>query len=389
MKTKWTVYAGITLFACLSGGAVARAENARIFIKESHGGHAYVCRDGREHATQLLDLAEARLSASWQPVETVGSGDSGDALSAAFEDAFRIVSRLAVDSSDRHYAWRRALLEEARAELKWLSANLTVLSKAHEMYPPSRDYGKTPLRDPMCGIEQVAFYAEDGSVVFSAELFQALPHADQVALLVHEAVYKLDRLYFGSVTSEPARRLTATLMSRQSDTLVKKTLFKHFETAPLIDYTHLPRPPAPPVFDEVMRQSATYRPGFALDLRFRFYVDFNAQCTAVFEDQSRGYRTTAEFLGTEAISYFRLIPASQLQGAFKLATTYECRSEKPLQASTRSVGTVTYLQGGSRLVEHLPLLVARDSVRARDGAYLTTLVTSGWYSTLNLSPLKK
>lgn len=63
-----------------------------------------------------------------------------------------------------------------------------------------------------CKIEQLANYVDDNLLVVQHELWERLSNTQKAALILHEAIYRLER-YEGATTSRRTRRIVASLFS--------------------------------------------------------------------------------------------------------------------------------------------------------------------------------
>lgn len=160
-----------------------------------NGGNAVVCRDAEDKvaSAELLDLYEAKKRGLKVP-QTQKSAD------AQVRDA---VNLLLKHKSSKVRSVGRDIESSLRiAKRDWTRAGELVL--VPDSFPRMTKRG--------CAIEQLASYG-DGVLAYNPEIFGALSPTDQAALFLHEAIYKLERIFSGSFTSLRSRKAVGVLLS--------------------------------------------------------------------------------------------------------------------------------------------------------------------------------
>jgi len=172
--------------------------------ESGHGGGTWVCRDTATDAirwVKLVDLFEAKSeygltldSFSTQPIDTQLS-KVADKIKTANADIFSIYAE----------------------DLKNLRATLLISENIDISHIPDAHFKVTPAKDLCPGgkidYEQVANFPDGQNLVIAALLYSRLSLAEQAALLVHEAVYKMYRDEIDLDNSDLAREAVGYLFS--------------------------------------------------------------------------------------------------------------------------------------------------------------------------------
>jgi|GEM_PF-5751281 len=183
--------------------------------REGHGGVAIVCRsESKVTSVNLLDLVEGRDFYRYAP------GPTGLSFKQAIQRALGRISDLPV------------LTERLRAELDWITRysapfpNFDQMELTHDFTPKV-----TPKEG--CKFELLARYEPDSSVSFNEKLTKskAFTPYERATLLVHEAIYRMDRVVRSAAHSDEARRLTALLVSSESEDRVNHEFTLAFGSA--------------------------------------------------------------------------------------------------------------------------------------------------------------
>ncbi|OQW53306.1 MAG: hypothetical protein A4S09_07900 [Proteobacteria bacterium SG_bin7] len=177
----------------------------------SGGGQAIVCRDqlGKIEKSQVLDLYEAERRG--------------------------ITIRQPSDNFEAEYSKQmlemHRLTGEGPSELSDIAANLKDSFQKLYYFLPSgvrlkvvQDIGKTISPPKDCRLEQLAVYRDDQNRIdINSEIWKSLSVVDQVALMVHESVYR-DYRTAGDKTSENSRVIVGRLFAREPLTSALESL---------------------------------------------------------------------------------------------------------------------------------------------------------------------
>ncbi len=176
----------------MSIGIAAYAEGREV----GNGGDAVVCRDsaGGIISAGMLDLYEAR--------ELYGL-TVNDSTMPPRAQSITALDKLHGFADD----YRGLVLAEVnevlgRMRLMHRGVVLTdVRDSGHLIYPQG------------CAVEQVANFNDEYGLLVSRDIWDHFSETDKSALITHEAVYKLERSFYGARVSSGARKITAYLHS--------------------------------------------------------------------------------------------------------------------------------------------------------------------------------
>lgn len=163
------------------------------------GGAAVVCRNA-DHSiasAELLDLYEGKVRFGYEIPESPG-------LSADTQIATAL-DRL---GDDRYVALKakefaRDIIERIRYLPEGVSLNAPL--------DLGESYGAVVKEG--CRMEGVGFYEADGTLKIARPVFSALSTTQKAALILHEAIYKIDRTVENAANSARSRKLTAQFFS--------------------------------------------------------------------------------------------------------------------------------------------------------------------------------
>lgn len=179
----------------------------------SGGGASVVCRDqsGKIISAQLYDLYEAQNN-STHPVEILRNKEAPQKqINEALQ---RWLERGASNSS-----WENTTeidVATLRRTLGLVKRDWSPL-RAGTRLPYTPDVNPSFLpKDSRCSLETTANYSDaKNTLLVDMEIFSLLSPTDQAALLVHEAAYKVNRIFSHEVSSENTRRMVARLFSKE------------------------------------------------------------------------------------------------------------------------------------------------------------------------------
>jgi hypothetical protein len=156
------------------------------------GGKSVVCRDsqGKIISAELLDLYEGRVQYSLAPKV------SSDSIERQIDD---VVERL---SAGRDYNFRTTLMKHTR----FVSEAKVILPEGTGLLPVDDAYNVIVPKN--CQIEQLANFTNQNQILVNGEIYNSLNDTNKAALIVHEALYKIFRIY-GSTNSIRARKSVA------------------------------------------------------------------------------------------------------------------------------------------------------------------------------------
>lgn len=156
------------------------------------GGKSVVCRDnqGKITSAELLDLYEGRIQYSYT------QRISQDPIDKQVED---IVDRLA---AGRGSSFKSFLMSYAR----FVSNAKVILPDGTGLEPV--DDANNVIVPKNCKIEQLANFTNQNQILVNGEIYNSLDDANKAALVVHEALYKIFRMY-GATNSVRARKSVA------------------------------------------------------------------------------------------------------------------------------------------------------------------------------------
>lgn len=156
------------------------------------GGGSIVCRDaqGKITSAEILDLYEGRVQYSY--IQRI----SQDSVDKQVED---VVERL---SFGRGPSFKSYLMSYAR----FVSNSKVILPDGTGLLPVND--ANNIIVPKNCQIEQLANFTNQNQVLVNGEIYNALDNTNKAALIVHEALYKIFRMY-GTTNSTRARKSVA------------------------------------------------------------------------------------------------------------------------------------------------------------------------------------
>jgi hypothetical protein len=178
-----TIFATLLLFVAVSSLAGGK--------EGGNGGHSVVCRDESEQilSVETLDLFEGR-----QLGRAYSDGKADDMLALALER---------LKTFPGHYQQIVDELALVKRVMSFVGSDVE-LELTQDALPILRKKG--------CSFEQLASYTDDGHLLVSKEIFDSLSGADKAAILLHEAIYSLDRK-LGATDSTRTRRIVGVLLA--------------------------------------------------------------------------------------------------------------------------------------------------------------------------------
>ncbi len=163
--------------------------------KGGGGGKAVVCRNsaGKISKAEVLDVFEAKNLFGLNPIVFAGNLDY--AVKELKSDLMKTM-----DQPEVHLL---PLVEHVRKIFRLVGSNavLKPVDDAAEVIIPVG-----------CNFEQLANYVDDDLLLVSEEIWNALDITNQAALIMHEAIYRLER-YYGATDSRRSRKVVAHLIS--------------------------------------------------------------------------------------------------------------------------------------------------------------------------------
>jgi hypothetical protein len=170
---------------------------------EGHGGLSVVCRNGDGSIdpvrTRVLDIVEAQTV--WGQVVEPNSSPVAEQLA-------EISRRLSYDPR---------LVRSFEHEVLQVTKNIRWTSEGEKL-PILADAALIPADQfAPCKIEQLAIYRDDGVVSMDKAIYATLDPQGVTAILVHEAIYKMNRTVTYVNRSVESRQLTARLLASTFD----------------------------------------------------------------------------------------------------------------------------------------------------------------------------
>jgi hypothetical protein len=165
----------------------------------SHGGTAVVCRgaDGKITDAQLLDLFEAQNLLQLPLLD--------DRISTWAE--LREIFYRKLSAMPTYAGMIEKTLKEFSGKVREVGPEIE-LELTRDVFPT--------ISKKNCRIEQLAVYRENGEILVDTEVYYRLRPLDRIALMIHEAVYLVDRKMRRSTNSLRAREIVAYLFSKDS-----------------------------------------------------------------------------------------------------------------------------------------------------------------------------
>ncbi len=172
----------------------------------SGGGMALVCNLGSQEHVQVLDTAEAKNEYG-AAVLMKSSGDTR----RDFVQLFERYQALVLNNTKPSAAIASSVYAELIESVTWVSnEDLTVTA----------DADPTIEVHPACEIQQLAVYLDSGitaGLYIGLELWNALDPLNQAVLLMHEYIYRWQRIQ-GATTSNSTRSLVGFLLTAKRPT---------------------------------------------------------------------------------------------------------------------------------------------------------------------------
>ena len=168
------------------------------------GGLVVVCKNAKQQivSTELLDLFEAK------------------ARGATLISSFSMVSDYRV-AMGRWLAMHggRTTFESNEKIQEYLNDILsyprTRFTRFGETLPETKDF-KTEKLPKRCELKQLAYFSDDlNQLQINTEIWQRLDAQNKIALLLHEIVYRNERLANGAINSDYTRYLVGELFSTE------------------------------------------------------------------------------------------------------------------------------------------------------------------------------
>ncbi len=156
------------------------------------GGKSVVCRDadGKITSAEVLDLYEGRVQYGLQPIV------SEDVVE---EQTGKVVMML---SKGRGEALKNTLM----STVSYIMQEKVILPDGTELLPVDDSYHVVVPKN--CRVEQLANFTSQNQVLINGEIWRRLDNTNKAALIIHEAIYKVFRMY-GATNSIRARKATA------------------------------------------------------------------------------------------------------------------------------------------------------------------------------------
>lgn len=165
----------------------------------THGGTVLTCADGRMPV--LLDLFEAENETD-APKTIVRSNEPMELQAMAALAKLRFARDAEID-----------VQAELEIVLAHYASDNSTLPHGMKLFP-SGDTAPDFIPEG-CELRQVVTYKADGKILFDKERISQLAPTDMAALMVHEAVYKVNREFRAVSVSKPARVITGALFGSE------------------------------------------------------------------------------------------------------------------------------------------------------------------------------
>jgi hypothetical protein len=158
-------------------------------------------------AATLIDLAEGEtrlhLHYNRSPIPSrIENPENEKALLK--KGAYEILSKFRFDTVRYHDL--KESIDEVVSKLDFLPENVKIAT-------PPYDFGKINaiVIPDNCDPQYAAFYEDDGTISVITKIYSKFSLTDRVALVLHEAIYRLDRIIRGIHNSSSSRQLNAYL----------------------------------------------------------------------------------------------------------------------------------------------------------------------------------
>lgn len=163
------------------------------------GGKSVVCRDSRGKivSAEVLDLYEARLLKKW-PIISSSAPYMDQVLTALLNIEFGL------ETTPSNLIHTEAVRINLVKNILPDGTGLTPINDSYEVIAPKG-----------CQIEQLANFVNGATVLIDGEIWGSLNETNKAALILHEAVYELLRIY-GETTSVRARNIVGAALSGPS-----------------------------------------------------------------------------------------------------------------------------------------------------------------------------
>lgn len=258
-----------TFFSILASLCVLDAQAGTV---AGGGGKGVVCRnpDGSIRSAELLDLWEARElhQLEIQPVqgnlakEVYRLADSmGPSLFSDDIDIYMTSEGKNSKPETVKYSGPAAISQLIKLSANpFLNPNATSVRRLHGVDLTLTDDSKEAIMPRECAIEQIVHYVDyfkaHGSILINQDIVDRLDLTNQVALILHEALYKRLRDYWGEENSLRVRRTIGLAMSGHKFGSLNKTNLpsRYYECAPSKS------PGTTPIFLYELPQSRDYDP---------------------------------------------------------------------------------------------------------------------------------
>ncbi len=162
------------------------------------GGKGVLCKNS--NAIEVLDLYEAKFVYGLELENSRGSYDAD--------------LRFALERVTKHLHWSSTGpgdIEEAIAYAKKLFQDTVTFIPAGSRLKVTKD-SYEPIVAEGCDVVQVAFYYNEEKILIDKDYWDRLSSLNQVALFIHEILYKMDRDY-GATDSRESRKFVGRLFS--------------------------------------------------------------------------------------------------------------------------------------------------------------------------------
>jgi len=158
-------------------------------------------------AATLIDLAEGetRLHLHYNRASIPNRIESPENEKALLKKGvYEVLNKFRFDTVRFHDL--KESIDDVVSKLDFLPENAKIAT-------PPFDFGKTnaTVIPNNCDPQYVAFYADDGTISVITKIYSKFSLTDRVALVLHEAIYRLDRIIRGVHNSSSSRQLNAYL----------------------------------------------------------------------------------------------------------------------------------------------------------------------------------
>lgn len=166
-----------------------------------NGGMAVVCRDKDQNilSAELYDLWEGRENGLTIPT-----------TSESVENQITLaLNKLGRNATEGAYRLVKNNVENLKGAYKKIPSDRFLNDTGDASLPPTGIKG--------CHPEQVANFQSESKILVNDEIFSKMDETSQAALEIHEAIYKIARVFFQVKTSDTTRPLVALLFSTEED----------------------------------------------------------------------------------------------------------------------------------------------------------------------------